>query len=212
MGMLTRRGRAGTGLLAPWGLLLALALAGCGQGTTPDGAAPGGGGPTTGAAPAPTDATEDGMEPDDSSTEPDSTQPDLLVPPSAPVGAAELPSDPSGAELTLVVGGPDGDQPPVTLSCDWSAGVATGSHPQAEQACADLLAAVTAGNPFTPVPADALCTQQYGGDATAEISGAVLDAQGAPVDVAATFSLTDGCQIDRWQRLGAVLGPYAGTT
>lgn len=198
-------------MLAPWGLVVLLGLAGCGQATTTDGAATGGTGPTSGEATAPTAATEDGMEPDDSSSA-GATEPDLLVPTSVPLGAAELPNDPRGAELTVVVGGPGGDQPPVTLSCDWSTGVATGSHPQAEQACADLLVAVTAGNPFTPAPADVMCTQQYGGDATAEITGAVLDAEGGPVDVAATFSLTDGCEIDRWQQLGAVLSPYSGAT
>ncbi|WP_435375666.1 SSI family serine proteinase inhibitor [Aquipuribacter sp. MA13-6] len=207
--MRTRRGRTPTGPRAAIGLLVATALlAGCGQAGT-DGA-----GPTTGAAAAPAQTTEDPMNPDDSPTGPDTTpeatEPELLLPPSPPVGAAELPVDPVGAELTVVVGGPDGDQPPVTLSCDWATGTATGSHPQAQQACADLLAAVTAGNPFAPVAPDAMCTQQYGGDATAEITGAVLDAEGGPVDVAATFALTDGCQISRWQAMGAVLGPFGG--
>lgn len=210
--MRTRRARTPDGLRTALGLVVATALlAGCGQAVTEDDdSAP------TGGAAAPPQTTEDPMSPDDGTTDAQPTagasEPDLLLPPSPPVGAAELPVDPSGAELTVVVGGPDGDQPPVTLSCDWAAGTATGSHPQADQACADLLAAVTAGNPFAPVSPDAMCTQQYGGDATAEVTGAVLDAEGGPVDVAATFSLTDGCEIGRWQAMGAVLGPYGGAT
>lgn len=237
--MQTRRRRTGTGLLAPWGpaavLTLVVMLSGCGgtgtgigtdeaarggpstAATTEDGMAPQTDetdGPTTDG-PTPDGPTPDGPTPEGSTTGPTApgSEPDLLLPPATPsAGAAELPVDPRGAELTLVVGGPDGAQPPVTLSCDWAAGVATGSHPQPEQACADLRAAVGGANPFTPVAPDAICTQQYGGDATAEVSGAVLDAEGGPVDVAATFSLTDGCQISRWQRLGAVLAPYRGTT
>ena len=56
-----------------------------------------------------------------------------------------------------------------------------------------------------------MCTQQYGGDAVVEVTGAVLAADGGPVDVSARFTLTDGCEIDRWDRLGAVLAPYRGS-
>ncbi|WP_380164513.1 SSI family serine proteinase inhibitor [Jannaschia sp. R86511] len=195
-------------------LLAAVLLAGCGAGTGGDAA--GGGddpGPTGTGAPTDATTTEDDVDQDQGTTGPTTggTEPDVLLPSSPPLGAADLPADPAGAELTIVVGGPDAGGP-VTLSCDWSAGTATGSHPDPERACADLLVALGAGNPFTPVAPDAMCTQVYGGDATAEVTGAVLDAEGGPVDVAGTFALTDGCEIDRWQRLGAVLSPYGGTT
>ena len=146
------------------------------------------------------------------STPPDPTagSPVLPVPSGLPGGAA-LPVDPAGADLVLVAGPPGAQQPPVTLSCDWVGGTSSGTHPQAERACADLQAAVRAGTPFAPVPPDAMCTQQYGGDAVVEVTGAVLAVDGAPVDVAATFTRTDGCQIGRFDAMGAVLGPYRGT-
>lgn len=134
----------------------------------------------------------------------------LPVPSGLPGGAA-LPADPAGADLTLVAGPPGAQQPPVTLVCDWRAGASSGTHPQAGQACADLLAAVTAGDPFAPVAPDAMCTQQHGGDAVVEVTGAVLAADGAPVDVAAVYTLTDGCQIGRFTAMGAVLAPFRGS-
>ena len=122
-----------------------------------------------------------------------------------------MPGDPSGADLVLVVGAAGAEQPPVVLSCDFAIGTSSGDHPQAEQACTDLLAALQAGDPFVPVSPDAMCTQQYGGDAVVRITGAVLAADGAPVDVDATFTLTDGCQISRFEATGAVLAPFRGT-
>lgn len=122
-----------------------------------------------------------------------------------------MPSDPAGAELVLVAGPEGAEQPPVVLSCDFAGGTFSGDHPLAEQACADLRAALQAGNPFAPVPPDVMCTQQYGGDAVVRVTGAVLAADGAPVDVDATFTLTDGCEISRFEALGAVLSPYGGT-
>ena len=133
------------------------------------------------------------------------------TPPDPTVGSSVLPADPSGADLVLVAGPPGAPQPPVTLTCDWAGGTSSGTHPQAEQACADLLTAIRAGGAFAPVAPDAMCTQQYGGDAVVEVTGAVLAADGAPVDVAATFTLTDGCQIDRFAAMGAVLAPYRGS-
>jgi len=153
----------------------------------------------------------------DETTAPDPSGPpagtptgDLTAAPSDPPGPA-LPVDAAGVDLVLVAGPPGAQQPPVTLACDWAGGTSTGTHPQAAQACADLLAALQAGNPFAPVAPDAMCTQQYGGDAVVEVSGAVLGADGSPVDVAATYTLTDGCQIGRFEAMGAVLAPFRGT-
>ena len=121
-----------------------------------------------------------------------------------------LPPDPVGADLVLVVGPPGAQQPPVTLVCDWAGGTSGGTHPHAGPACADLLTAVGAGDPFAPVPPDVMCTQQYGGDAVVQVTGAVRGGDGSSLDVSATFSLTDGCQIDRFGAMGAVLAPYRG--
>ncbi|WP_376984158.1 SSI family serine proteinase inhibitor [Aquipuribacter hungaricus] len=207
-------------------LPLVLLLGGCGQGTGT--AAPGGpataaasGDPTTAPGGDGMDSTDgtgstDGTDSTGPAQEPDGTTvptgevAPLPVPSGLP-GGAPLPPDPAGADLTLVVGPPGAQQPPVTLVCDWTAGAASGTHPQAAQACADLRAAVTAGDPFAPVAPDAMCTQQYGGDAVVEVTGAVLAADGAPVDVAAVYTLTDGCETRRFTAMGAVLAPYRGS-
>lgn len=82
-----------------------------------------------------------------------------------------------------------------TLTCDPPGG----DHPDPAAACGAL---ASVREPFAPV-GDAICTEQYGGDQTARITGTY---RGAPVDLA--LSRTDGCRIAQWDRLGAVLpGP-----
>ncbi|MFC5801305.1 hypothetical protein ACFPWT_11905, partial [Streptomyces formicae] len=61
------------------------------------------------------------------------------------------------------------------------------------------------GDPFEGAPEDSMCTQMYGGRATARITGTW---QGRTVD--ATFDRTNGCEIDRWEKLEPVL-PTART-
>jgi hypothetical protein len=56
-----------------------------------------------------------------------------------------------------------------------------------------------------PVPRRSACTQIYGGPATARVSGQLRGAR-----VSALFDLTDGCEIDRWRRNAALLGPPPG--
>lgn len=80
-----------------------------------------------------------------------------------------------------------------TLTCE----PAGGSHPDAEQACADLAAQ---GLPLAPLPTDAFCSQVFGGPQTATVRGTY---RGEPVDL--TLSRTDGCRIAQWDRLGALL-------
>jgi hypothetical protein len=75
-----------------------------------------------------------------------------------------------------------------TLHCD----LAGGTHPVPEQACEQLFAL---DDPFAPTPADAVCTEIYGGPAVAEVEGLF---RGETVD--ATFSRTNGCEVDRWDR------------
>jgi hypothetical protein len=78
---------------------------------------------------------------------------------------------------------------------------AGGSHPVAERAC-DRLDELAGGekDPFAPVPEDALCTLQFGGPATARVTGTW---QGRHID--ASFSRTNGCEISRWNNLVPVL-------
>jgi hypothetical protein len=55
------------------------------------------------------------------------------------------------------------------------------------------------------VPGRTACTQIYGGPATARVSGTLRGA-----GVSASFDLTDGCEMERWRRNAALLGPPRG--
>ncbi|MCX2179065.1 subtilase-type protease inhibitor [Streptomyces sp. SKN60] len=89
------------------------------------------------------------------------------------------------------------------LECDGTPG---GTHPAAANACKRLDQLAQAGaDPFAAVPADGFCTQQYGGPATAHITGTW---QGRSVD--ARFSRANGCEIDRWENLRPVLPHVKG--
>ncbi|NGO78945.1 hypothetical protein G6045_25285 [Streptomyces sp. YC504] len=86
------------------------------------------------------------------------------------------------------------------LSClpDGSGG---GSHPRADEACARLDAMAGEGrDPFAAVPADAMCTMQYGGPETARVTGTWRGQQ-----VTAEFDRRNGCEIGRWNQLVPVL-------
>ncbi|MEU1345614.1 SSI family serine proteinase inhibitor [Streptomyces sp. NPDC005795] len=110
-----------------------------------------------------------------------------------------LQNDDTSTHLTVVVtgsGNPEADGT-YELECD----PARGSHPVARQAC-DRLAQLPgeSADPFAPVSRNAMCTQQFGGPATARITGTW---QGRPVD--STFERTNGCEIGRWNSLRPVL-------
>lgn len=81
----------------------------------------------------------------------------------------------------------------------------TGTHPATTGACSRLRRAAAAGeNPFAPASpgkgTDPLCTLQYGGPATARVTGVW---GGRAVD--ARFDRGDGCRIGRWDALVPVL-------
>jgi Subtilisin inhibitor-like len=84
--------------------------------------------------------------------------------------------------------GPDGESHEATLTCDPDGG----SHPDPAGACAALLENADA---LEPVPGDVACTEIYGGHQVATITGSVE----------ARFSRANGCEIDRWDRVQAVL-------
>lgn len=119
------------------------------------------------------------------------------------VGLAPLPPLPllsTPDSLTVVVeqsGHSDADGT-FRLECGGTPG---GTHPAAANACKrlDQLAAA-GGNPFAPVPEDQACTQQYGGPATAHVTGSW---QGRTID--ARFTRVNGCEISRWENLRPVL-------
>jgi len=54
---------------------------------------------------------------------------------------------------------------------------------------------------LAPAPPRTACTQVYGGPATASVTGELRGKR-----VSASFDLTDGCEIARWRRNGALLG------
>ncbi|MFH8976443.1 SSI family serine proteinase inhibitor [Streptomyces sp. NPDC017890] len=76
-----------------------------------------------------------------------------------------------------------------------------GSHPDPDGACAVAERDTRWGEDvFAPVPEGSICTMQYGGPATAHITGTWA---GRPVD--ATYDRRDGCGVSRWDRMVPLL-------
>ena len=123
----------------------------------------------------------------------------LLVPLSLLVGCGgsdSVSTSPPGptTSLQVVHSSDDGAAPQRwTLTCE----PAGGDHPDAEAACRDLAAEP---EPFAPIPADAVCTEIYGGPQTATVRGTY---RGSPVDL--ELSRINGCFIAQWERVGALL-------
>lgn len=89
----------------------------------------------------------------------------------------------------------DGSAPQIwMLTC---VGFVEGSHPDAQAAC-DHLAGMD--RPFAPLPADVVCSQQYGGPETARVLGRW---GGEPVEL--ELSRVDGCRIAQWDSLVPLL-------
>ncbi|MEQ7006545.1 SSI family serine proteinase inhibitor [Actinopolymorpha sp. B17G11] len=72
-----------------------------------------------------------------------------------------------------------------------------GTHPRPDAAISAIEAAK---HPFAPVPADAMCTQIYGGPARATVEGTWRGQR-----VSASYDKRNGCEIARWKALSAVL-------
>ena len=110
-------------------------------------------------------------------------------------GASDDTAGSDGTALTIVVTPADGAK---TSTYDLTCDPAGGDHPGPEQAC-DAIAAAGA-SVFEPVPSDQSCTMVFGGPQTATVTGTY---EGADVD--ASFSRQDGCEIDRWEKLGTTV-------
>ena len=110
-------------------------------------------------------------------------------------GAEAAPPPPPAIELQVefLAKGPGAGGESATLTCD----PVGGTHPRPREACAALAAHPEA---LDPVPPDAVCTQIYGGDETATVTGVV---RGQEVD--ASFDRTNGCEIARWEALAPLL-------
>lgn len=115
----------------------------------------------------------------------------------APGSTAAEPQGPPPATTELTVTflpeGPEGAVREATLTCDPPGG----SHPKPEAACTVLASNADA---LVAVPADVACTQIYGGPEEATIEGLL---GGAQIEV--TLNRTNGCEINRWERLAAVV-------
>jgi hypothetical protein len=116
-----------------------------------------------------------------------------------PAGGAPDPGDraPEGLTISMSESGQRSQAERHTLTCD----PVGGDHPRAQDACAELDRVSGEGDPFAPVPEDAICTMIDGGPATAEVTG---EWAGKPVD--AEFNRSNGCEIARWDRLATLLG------
>ncbi|GGW52373.1 hypothetical protein GCM10010503_31760 [Streptomyces lucensis JCM 4490] len=133
----------------------------------------------------------------------------LTAVPAAAAGAMPPPvrpeDQPAGDHLTVVVRhagtGRDGTY---EVFCHPDGG----GHPDVAGACRALDSHARWGrDPFAPVDPDSVCTQLYGGPATARVTGSWA---GRRVD--ATYDRGDGCEIGRWDRMVPLLprlGPPA---
>ncbi|MFD9389727.1 SSI family serine proteinase inhibitor [Streptomyces sp. NPDC060000] len=76
-----------------------------------------------------------------------------------------------------------------------------GSHPDVGGACRAVDRNTRWGtDTFAPAPSGGVCTMRYGGPATAHVTGRWA---GHPVD--ATYDRSNGCEIERWDRLVPLL-------
>jgi hypothetical protein len=109
-------------------------------------------------------------------------------------GESTAPSAPT-TELTITFWpeGRDGEPTEATLACDPPGG----THPNPETACNAL-----ADDPeaLEPVPPDTACTMIFGGPEQATVVGTL---NGKEVDAA--FERSNGCELDRWDRMAALL-------
>ncbi|MFI2641694.1 SSI family serine proteinase inhibitor [Streptomyces sp. NPDC018610] len=121
-----------------------------------------------------------------------------LFPGAAVAGAGAPPpvrdEDRSGDHLVVTVrDAGDGRNGTYELYCHPEGG----SHPDARGACGALDRNARWGrDTFASVPDGSVCTLQYGGPATAHVTGSWA---GRRVD--ATYSRANGCEIERWNRL-----------
>ncbi len=108
-------------------------------------------------------------------------------------GKPQQPGDADPAtKLTVSVTADEGAAPvEMTLECDPPGG----DHPQPAEACEKIKSAGV--KVFDPVAKDQACTMIYGGPQTATVVGTY---DGTPIN--ATFNRTNGCEIDRWEKLG----------
>ncbi len=94
--------------------------------------------------------------------------------------------------------GADGPRLTATLEC----GPPGGDHPQAAAACTTLDRNREA---LDPLPPGAACTQIYGGPQRARIHGTLGDTGTGNRELDVRLSRANGCEIERWHALAALL-------
>ena len=99
----------------------------------------------------------------------------------------------------------DSAKPSATVTWTLRCNPARGSLARPARACARLVA----GGPklFEPLRKDIVCTEIYGGPQKARVVGSVGDRR-----IWATFTRTNGCEIERWSRISPWLVPPGGVT
>ena len=137
-----------------------------------------------------------------------SSSPSSSSPSSSPGSATPSASAATGtgsAELSItLVESPDAAPQTFTLVCADGVPAAESNHPTAAEACTSIKNNPAILNP-APTKTDQACTMQYGGPATAKVTGSV-DGK----EVSASFNRTDGCQIALWDAAKSVLGSDGG--
>ncbi|MGF6834699.1 hypothetical protein QF015_002882 [Paenarthrobacter sp. TE4293] len=124
---------------------------------------------------------------------------------STPTPSGSATSAAGHAELSItLVESPEAAPQTFTLVCTDGVPAAESKHPSAAEACTTLKNSPAILSP-APTKTDQACTMQYGGPATAKVTGAV-DGK----EVMAAFSRTDGCQIALWDAAKSVLGSDGG--
>lgn len=119
---------------------------------------------------------------------------------STPSGQLSPTPTPAGrTSLTIVFDPGTGDTTRWRLTCDPPGG----NHPDPVGACQAL--ETNGARALPPVPKDMACTMIYGGPERATVTG-----RWNGQDVLATFSRTNGCEINRWAQMVPLL-PQADT-
>ena len=166
--------------------------------------------PAPGGSSSATSAPSSSVSPSATPSKPTPTQvPTTLGPedttpnPSLP-GVTSTPGQ-GNAELSItVLESADAAPQHYTLVCIDGAPAAESKHPTADAACTALK-----NNPsllsHAPIKSDQECTQQFGGPQTAKVTGAVDG-----MEISASFSRTDGCQIALWDAASAIIGSSGG--
>jgi hypothetical protein len=115
---------------------------------------------------------------------------------SSPSASSSSPAGhtPGGTDLTIVVDDGHGSRTTWRLTCDPPGG----DHPDGAAACQAL--AKNGDRALPPVAKNLRCTQVYGGDQKATVTGTW---RGKPVN--SNFSLVNGCEIGRWKALVGLL-------